>query len=66
MENHFTNYKKIYVFITNGKVNDQQKKNILDLEDLIVIHNDKLQDYMNINIFSYFGDLDLLLDEKTE
>jgi len=66
MKNHFTDYDKIYVFITNGKINENQKKKILDFQDLIVIDNDKLQEYMNPNIYSYFGDLELLtVDEES-
>ena len=66
MENHFENYEKIYVFITNGKINEEQKKKILLWEDLIVIDNDKLQQYMNPNIYSYFGDFELLIVETDE
>ena len=57
---------KIYVFITNGKINEEQKKKILLWEDLIVIDNDKLQEYMNPNIYSYFGDFELLINKTDE
>ena len=34
-----------YIFITNGKINNKQKEEILKKKDLIVIDNDKLKEY---------------------